>query len=110
MPVLTNRRYQTALSGFAFPNHLLRARQACDALTDIYAHVGLVCSSGLSQSRAKVTTRFAKPGKVTWLGPWKEEIMAKKETGAGATIKRIGQATYATPLAVFLKTIENRSR
>src|SRR5260370_6606752 len=36
--------------------------------------------------------------------------MAEKETGARATIKRIGQATYAMPLARFLKTIEKRSR
>src|SRR5258707_11598463 len=36
--------------------------------------------------------------------------MAEKETGARATIKRIGQATYAMPLARFLKTIEKRSK
>jgi C-terminal processing protease CtpA/Prc len=36
--------------------------------------------------------------------------MAEKETGARASIKRIGQATDAMPLARFLKTIEKRNR
>src|SRR5260370_7561869 len=36
--------------------------------------------------------------------------MAEKETGARASIKRIGEANYAMPLARFLKTIEKRSR